>query len=42
MIRELKEEMKFIIKHPILVLGFFGLFSGFIPAMLVAVVDKIF
>lgn len=42
MIKELKEEIKFTIEHPILVLGFFELFSGFIPALIEAVVDKIF
>lgn len=42
MIKELKEEIKFTIEHPILVLGFIGLFSGFIPAVISAVVNKIF
>ena len=42
MIKELKEEIKFVIENPILVLGFIGLFSGFIPALIVAVIDKLF
>lgn len=41
MLKELKEEIKFAIEHPLLVLGFMGMFSGFIPALMEAVVNKL-
>lgn len=41
MIKELKEEIRYAVNHPIQFILIMGMFSGFIPAFIEAVVNKI-
>lgn len=40
MIKEIIEELHYAIKHPVQTLLVVGMFSGIIPAMLVALIEK--
>lgn len=41
MIKEIVEEVKYAVKHPMQAILVVGMFTGIIPAMLVALVEKI-
>ena len=41
MIKEIKEEIKFIIEHPILSLFILGNLTGILPMLALAILDKI-
>ena len=42
MIKELKEEIKFCIENPLLALFVVGFFTGIIPSLFCALLEKIF
>ena len=42
MLKEIKQEIKFIINHPLISFLVVGTITGFIPAILMGIVTKIF
>lgn len=42
MIKELKEEIEFVIENPLLSLIIIGTFSGILPSLVISFIEKMF